>query len=96
MGRFIAALFLLGSRSLTIGCAKRHGSGGGDVMGSKGAVVYATTECTQGNADGVRCDKKTCKTDARSDCNGFAAKCIYYGHQYDGTRTEGTCTRIAQ
>jgi hypothetical protein len=96
MRRFITAMGLLGALSLLSGCGKREGGGGADVMGSKGSVVYATTECTQGNADGVRCDKKTCKTDAKSDCNDFASKCIYYGHQYNGTRTEGTCTRIAQ
>lgn len=97
MIRCAAGIALLGAWLLVSGCTKREGSGrGGDVLGTKGTVVYATTECVQGNADGVRCDKKTCKTDAKSDCNDFASRCIYYGHQYDGTRTEGTCTRIAK
>ena len=78
MGRFSAAIGVLGALSLLLGCAKHESSGGGaDVMGCKGSVVYATTECTQGNADGVRCDKKTCKTGAKSDCNDVASKCIY-------------------
>ncbi len=77
------------------GCAKREGSGT-DILGQKGGVSAATTDCVTPNADGVRCDKKTCKTDQQGDCNDFAARCIKYGHQYDGTRTQGTCTRIAQ
>ena len=41
-----------------------------DVLDQKteGKVIYATTECVTPNSDGVRCDKKTCKKDANSDC----------------------------
>jgi hypothetical protein len=58
-------------------------------------VVYATTECVTPNADGVRCDKKTCKKDAESDCLDFGTKCLKNGHSYTGTKDEGTCERVA-
>ena len=96
MGRLIAALLLLGSLSVADRLRETPRKWWRRRPGSKGAGVYATTECTQGNADGVRCDKKLARPTQRSDCNDFASKCIYYGHQYDGTRTEGTCARIAQ
>jgi hypothetical protein len=68
------------------------------VHGSKGAhggstTTYATTHCTVENADGERCDVKTCKADQVSDCSGFAAGCIRYGHNYSGDSNNGTCTR---
>lgn len=58
-----------------------------------GRVVFATTECVTPNADGVRCDKKTCKKDAESNCAYFAERCLATGHEYSGTTDEGTCTR---
>ena len=66
-----------------------------DVLGpaKDGQVVYATTECVTPNADGVRCDKKTCKRDADSNCADFAQKCLDNGHNYSGNNNEGTCTR---
>jgi hypothetical protein len=68
-----------------------------DVLGAakEGQVVYATTQCVTPNADGVRCDKKTCKTDAQSNCKVFAEACMDTGHSYNGTHSEGTCTRVA-
>ena len=57
-------------------------------------VVYATTECVTPNADRVRCDKKTCKKDDKSNCFEFATKCLGNGHGYSGTENEGTCTRV--
>jgi hypothetical protein len=56
-------------------------------------VVYATTKCEVGNADGQRCDKKTCKTDSESNCEYFASRCLATGHHYSGTKDAGTCTR---
>jgi hypothetical protein len=60
---------------------------------TRGQVVFATTECVTLNADGVRCDKKTCKKDAAANCAEFASKCLDKGHQYSGTKDAGTCTR---
>jgi hypothetical protein len=71
------------------------GAKGGD--GGKGGgttVVYATTECTHGNADGVRCNEKTCKADNKSDCTDFARGCVEYGNYYKGSNDAGTCTRV--
>ena len=65
-----------------------------DVLsGGKTTVVYATTQCTVPNADGVRCDKKTCKKDARSDCAVFSDRCTQSGHTYEGGDDSGTCVR---
>jgi hypothetical protein len=60
---------------------------------TRGQVVFATTQCTVPNADGVRCDKKTCKTDQRGDCAVFADKCRNSGHQYIGSNDDGACVR---
>lgn len=65
-----------------------------DVLSSTGTkVVYATTQCTVPNADGVRCDRKTCKKDARSDCAVFSDRCTQSGHTYEGNDDSGTCIR---
>jgi predicted small lipoprotein YifL len=65
-----------------------------DVLtGTGSTVVYYTTQCTEPNADGVRCDKKTCKADAGSDCKVFSDRCTQSGHSYEGNDSAGTCTR---
>ncbi len=65
-----------------------------DVLsGEKSTVVYATTQCTEPNADGVRCDRKTCKEDARSNCANFSDRCTKSGHTYEGSDSSGTCIR---
>ncbi|MFP5329340.1 MAG: hypothetical protein ACLGHC_04285 [Alphaproteobacteria bacterium] len=65
-----------------------------DVLaGNTTKVVYATTQCTVPNDDGVRCDKKTCKKDARSDCSVFIDRCTQAGHAYEGNADEGACIR---
>ena len=65
-----------------------------DVLSVTGTtVVYATTQCTVPNADGVRCDRKTCKKDARGDCSIFMDRCTQSGHGYEGDGDEGTCIR---
>ena len=56
-------------------------------------VVFATTQCTVPNADGVRCDRKTCKEDARSSCASFSDRCTQSGHSYEGDDSAGTCIR---
>ena len=56
-------------------------------------VVHYTTQCTVPNADGVRCDKKTCKADAGSDCKVFNDRCTQSGHQNDGDDSASVCTR---
>jgi hypothetical protein len=73
-------------------CAK--GGAKNDVLSeTKSTVVYATTQCTEPNADGVRCDKKTCKADAGSDCKVFNDRCTQSGHQNEGNDSASTCTR---
>lgn len=57
------------------------------------APVAKTTNCTVPNADGVRCDVKTCKADAASDCAVFQDRCTQSGHSYSGDKASGTCTR---
>ena len=56
-------------------------------------VIYATTQCTVANADGVRCDQKTCKADQAGDCSIFMDRCTEAGHNYDGDKNQGTCIR---
>lgn len=59
----------------------------------KDQVVFATTNCEVGNADGRRCDKKTCTIDAKSNCEYFASRCLASGHSYSGSKDAGTCSR---
>jgi hypothetical protein len=73
------------------GCGK--GAKNDVLSETKTTVVYATTQCTVPNADGVRCDKKTCKADAQSDCKVFNDRCTQSGHQNDGDDSASTCTR---
>jgi hypothetical protein len=56
-------------------------------------VIYATTECTVPNGDGVRCDRKTCKADQAGDCSIFMDRCTESGHNYEGDKNQGTCIR---
>lgn len=60
---------------------------------AKDTAVARTTQCTVPNADGVRCDQKTCKKDEVSDCGIFRDRCKASGHDYDGNNDSGTCTR---
>ena len=55
--------------------------------------VARTVQCTEPNADGVRCNRKTCKKDAASDCSIFMDRCTQSGHSYEGNADEGTCIR---
>jgi len=77
---------------LLTGCSKGKTE---DVMNvDNGRVPVAkTTNCTVPNADGVRCDVKTCKADAQSDCAVFQDRCTQSGHSYSGDKSSGTCTR---
>jgi hypothetical protein len=77
--------------------AGAKGGGGAGATGGGGGgttVVYAETNCTHGNPDGVRCDEKTCKADSKSDCTNFAKGCVEYGNYYKGSNDAGTCTRV--
>ncbi len=66
-----------------------------DVMDTDNGTqpIAKTTRCTVPNADGVRCDVKTCKADAQSDCSTFEIGCTTYNHTYTGNNDAGTCTR---
>ena len=86
----LALVMLLGACA-----AKNHRAG--DVLATTkpgATVVYATTECTAPNSDGVRCNKKTCKQDKVSDCSEFASGCLEYGNYYQGSKDGGTCSRV--
>ena len=56
-------------------------------------AVARTVQCLEPVSDGT-CNKKTCKKDAESDCEEFATGCIKSDHKYEGTKDEGTCTRV--
>jgi hypothetical protein len=83
---------------LLAACTNSHKAGdvmaGGGAKGGGTTVVYAETNCTHGNPDGVRCDEKTCKADSKSDCTDFAKGCVEYGNYYKGSNDAGTCTRV--
>lgn len=86
--------FLLGCAVLFIaaGCSKEPAA---DVMEDDNGPqpIARTTKCTVPNADGVRCDVKTCKADAASDCSKFQDGCVTHNHTYTGNKDSGTCTR---
>jgi hypothetical protein len=81
---------------LLAGCQSGTDAEGADVLaGDEGTqVVAATTQCTSPNADGQRCDRKTCVEDDESNCKGFAEACLDSGHHYEGTSGAGICTRV--
>ena len=57
-----------------------------------------TFTCLETGANG-QCDKKTCKQGpggAEFDCGGWGKDCIDAGHKYEGTKEEGTCTRVTR
>ena len=65
-----------------------------DVLAEQGTKAAATiVNCVEKVSDGT-CNRKTCKKDKRSDCAAFGAACVKSGHKYEGTRDEGTCTRV--
>jgi len=67
---------------------------GGDVLAdTKVTAVAKTVQCTEPNADGVSCNRKTCKKDAASDCGIFMDRCTQSGHSYEGDADSGTCIR---
>jgi hypothetical protein len=77
---------------VAIGCSKTATS---DVLDADNGPqpIAKTTQCTVPNGDGVRCDVKTCKADAASDCSTFEIGCTTYNHTYTGDKNSGTCTR---
>jgi hypothetical protein len=87
---------LVATAALALAACGRGAERGDAPAGNTATVVYATTECTVVNADGERCDRKTCKEDARSDCASFSDRCTRYGHTYEGSDSAGTCVREDQ
>jgi hypothetical protein len=77
---------------VAIGCSKTATP---DVLDADNGPqpIAKTTRCTVPNADGVRCNVKTCKADAASDCSTFEICCTTYNHTYTGDKNSGTCTR---
>ena len=84
-------LLLCTALLVVTGCSKKPA----DVMETDNGSqpIAKTTRCTVPNADGVRCDVKTCKADAASDCSTFEIGCTTYNHTYTGNKDAGTCTR---
>jgi hypothetical protein len=82
----LAALAILA----VVGCSKPA-----DVMATDNgpSPIARTTQCTVPNADGQRCNVKTCKADAKSDCAIFQQGCTTHNHTYTGDNDSGTCTR---
>ena len=82
---------LIAAASLASACGPKKSE---DVLTQQGVTPVArVTQCTQGNADGVRCDRKTCAKDSRSDCAIFRDRCKASGHDYEGNDDSGTCIR---
>jgi len=71
------------------------GKGADVLVDTKVTTVAKTTQCTVPNDDGVRCDRKTCKKDQKSDCRDFGDRCVQYGHTYEGDNDSGECIRQA-
>jgi hypothetical protein len=85
-------LLMLTVTSALAACAPKGAQG--DVLSdTKVTTVARTVQCTEPNADGVRCDRKTCKKDAASDCGIFMDRCTQSGHSYEGNADSGTCIR---
>jgi hypothetical protein len=55
---------------------------------------FFATECTSKDSNG-NCLKVTCKSDATSDCQVFAAGCLRVGANYNGSKDSGECTRAS-
>lgn len=65
-----------------------------DVLADQERKTLATTvNCVAKVSDGT-CNKKICRKDPESDCAAFGAACLRSDHKYEGTRDEGTCTRV--
>ena len=65
-----------------------------DVLGvDQTTAIAKTVNCLEKVSDGT-CNKKTCKKDAQSNCEEFGTNCIKSDHKYEGTKDEGTCTRV--
>ena len=80
--------------AMGVAIAACNPKGGPDILqDNKVTTVARETQCTVGNPDGVRCDRKTCKKDQRSDCTDFADRCVKYGHTYEGDNDSGECIR---
>ncbi|MBV9653010.1 MAG: hypothetical protein JOZ42_00455 [Acetobacteraceae bacterium] len=57
------------------------------------ADPYFESECTVKDKAGD-CLKATCKEDAVSNCNDWAAGCLNHDGAYQGTSAGGTCTKV--
>jgi hypothetical protein len=58
-----------------------------------GANPYFESECTV-KTSGGECVKATCKEDAVSNCNDWAAGCLNHDGYYQGSSSGGTCSKI--
>ena len=78
--------------AIALSCSKAKAP---DVLdqGNEPQATARTLQCTVPNSDGVRCDVKTCKADAASDCAQFKDGCVNNNHTYSGDDQSGTCKR---
>jgi hypothetical protein len=96
-GSPFARLLVAACLTLATSCERATSKSDVLVLGENpgGDVVFATKNCEVVNADGKRCDKKTCKADDKSNCEYFASRCLATGHNYTGTAEAGTCSRAS-
>ncbi len=57
------------------------------------ADPYFESECTV-KANNGDCVKATCKEDAVSNCNDWAAGCLTHDGYFQGSSAGGTCSKI--
>lgn len=65
-----------------------------DILADQDSEALAMAVSCVDEVSNGSCNKKICKKDPDSDCAAFGAACIRSGHKYEGTRDEGTCSRV--
>ena len=86
-------LLLVAAIATVMACGQKAAKA--DILAETGTstAVARTVQCVEPGEDGVSCNKKTCKKDARSDCSIFMDRCTQSDHTYEGNADEGTCIR---
>jgi hypothetical protein len=59
-------------------------------------TIARQLDCTETGPDGS-CNKKTCKSGPGGPayyCDTYAYYCVKAGHKWEGTKDDGTCTRM--
>ena len=58
-----------------------------------GKTAYFTSQCDV-KTSGGECVKASCKADAQSNCNDWAAGCLNHDGYFQGSSAGGTCSKI--